>query len=640
MELTDRIIRILYVPGAGLLASDAYGRIHLFDDDLQLVRSSPFVRQGRPVYGLAEADGWVIGKDRMGAVFRWRLDTLELVDRLDPATTADPAALLPREEPSPITSRGIAVHAGRVYLSSGYHRQMLVLDLETFEVLQMLPNICGPSPMEWASLEHPTRHAVSDKQGNLRFGSFDTLEFPDVVKLDDGTIHRVCYDARHDRFWATQDYGHGDTSEVANGIVVVGHDGQIEAQVLFARDDVEFLAFSPDHTRVYAGGFDGELQIFDNTGREPRIVRTVTGFPHQLFDITVTPRGDLYVLCQDGEVVHLDEHGTLRHRLGFARQAVWDIQPAVGDPTTLYCATDSGVAVVDVWQDAGGPTVQVRAEHHTGYGFTRRVVALSDGWLGITRDHKAFRAGADGGLRWTAALPALPHTAAVSPDGDRVLVGTNAGAVELDAATGRIRTVHSVDEMPVWAVAWRPTGERILITHNGVIVVLDADGQPTWRFHQGEYPKRAWWQDDRLYVVGDGGLKEIEVGVGVVCRWTKLMDNTVENALIVDGMVVTCSYGMQLATYDHLSADFRGIVEDLPDYPKGLYVLRDADRRPVVLVGMRGGLLSSYRLDPRVHRGPLVKLRDHWLPRRPATYSLSHVDHAHHVERRELAASA
>ena len=628
MELTDRIVRIVYADGAGLIASDAYGRVHLLDDDLRLIRSSPFVRAGRPVYGLAVAEGWIIGKDRQGAVLRWSLDTLRLVDRLDPATTCDRSALGPDEEPSPITSRGIGIWAGRVHVSSGYHRQMLVIDLHTFEVLEVRPNICGPSPMEWACTGHPTRHAVSDKQGNLRFGSFDRLDFTDQVKLDSGTIHRVLYDPRHDRFWATQDYGDGANADVANGVVVVDPAGRKLDELLFARDDVEFLAFSPDHTRAYAGGFDGELHIFDNTEPRLRIVRTVKGFPHQLFDATVAPNGDVYLFCQDGEVIKVDPDGRLLRRLAFNRQAVWDIQPAPGDPGTLYCATDAGVAVLDVHDSVTGPMVSVRQEHVTGYGYTRRVVPLDTGWLGITRDRRVFRSDADGTERWHRILTALPHSIAVSPDGTRALVATNAGAVEFDTADGRPLARHSVDDVPIWAVVYLPSGERVLITHNGVIVVLDHAGRHRWRLDQGEYPKRVWIRDGLLYVTGDGGVKEIEVGQGVVGRWSRLLDNTVENAVIVDDLVIACSYGMQLATFDLLSTQLLGLAENLPDYPKALTVIRGADGRPVLLVGARSGLLSLYRIDRTAPGGPLVKLRDHWLAPRPSPLALTHHDHA------------
>jgi outer membrane protein assembly factor BamB len=618
--VTDRLIRILHVDGHGLLASDVYGRVHLLNRDLQVVRSSPFVRHGRPVYGLAVADGWVIGKDRMGAVLRWRLDTLELVDRLDPATVCDREQLLPGEEPSPVSSRGIAVWAGRVYVSSGFHRQMLVLDLATFEVLQIRPNVCGPSPMEWACTEHPTRHAVSDKKGNLRFGSFDTVDFPQVVKLDDGNIHRVRYDARHDRFWATQDFGEGATADVANGVVTVSADGEKLDELLFARDDVEFVTFSPDGSRAYAGGFDGDLRIFDNTEPELRITRTVKGFPHQLSDCAVAPDGDVFVLCQDGEVVHLDADGGLKRRMGFRRQAVWDVQAAIEDPSVVYLATDDGVAVASVGEDTSGPLLQVDAQHTTGYGFTRRVAAVPGGVVGITRDRRAFRLDRDGAERWSTGLPALPHTVAVA--GGRVLIATNAGAVELDAADGRELARHDVDGLPVWAGVYLPDGRITLVTRNGVLVVLDG-GEVCWRFDHGEYPKRMWVQQGRVYVVGDGGLKEIVIGQGVVCRWSKLLSNTIENAVVADGMVYACSYGMQVAAYEYATSRFVGLMEDLPDYPKALALLRDAAGTPFLLVGCRGGLLSTYQVDKVPGGAAFAKLRDQWLPRRAATYSLT-----------------
>ncbi|MFE3737305.1 WD40 repeat domain-containing protein [Streptomyces sp. NPDC059134] len=659
MKPADRIVRIVHVEGVGLLASDTHGRVHLLDGRLRVVRSSPFVPQGRPLYGLAVADGWVIGKDRMGALFRWSLDTLELVDRLDPAAVCDPALLIPDERPSPVSSRGISIWKGKVHVTSGYHRQMLVVDLHTFTVLEIRPNICGTSPMEWACTEHPTRHAVSDKKGNLRFGSFDgDADFPDRVKLDDGNIHRVRYDARHDRFWATQDFGAGENADIANGVVVVNASGEKEDECLFARDDVEFVTFSPDHLRAYAGGFDGELHIFDNTERALRITRTVTGFSHQLSDLAVSADdGQVYVLCQDGEIVQLDADGTFVRAMGFPRQAVWDIQPSPEDPATLYCATDTGVTVVRIRETAGGPMTEVTAEHPTGFGFTRRVAPVRSagrsGWLGVTRDHRVFRTdhtghsdhtdhtdhdgqdgrgggrgGGDGGtgaaaLRWSAELPALPHTVAVSPDGARALVATNAGAVEVDTADGHLLDTFTVDGLPVWAAAYLPDGDRLLVTRNGVIVVLDrADASVRWRFDQGEYPKRLWIQSGRAYLTGDGGVKELVVGEGVVARWLKLLSNTVENAVVGDGLVIASSYGMQLAAYDYTTGAFLGLFEDLPDYPKALHLLHGADGAPYLLVGCRTGLLSLYRIERRPKRIRLVKVRDHWLPRRPAVLDL------------------
>lgn len=625
MELTDRIIRILHVEGVGLLASDAFGRVHLLDEELRVIRSSPHVQHGRPLYGLAVADGWVIGRDRMGAVMRWSLATLDLVNRLDPATVRDPSMLIEDEEPSPVSARGIGIWEGRVFITSGYHQQMLVLDLETFDVLEIRPNVCEDSPMEWASTDHPTRHAVSDKNGNLRFGSFSTLEFPQLVKLDDGNIHRVRYDARHERFWCTQDYGEGETADIANGVVVVSMDGEKVDECLFARDDVEFVIFSPDYLHAYSGGFDGELHIFDNSKRELRIERTVSGFSHQLSDITLSPSGDVFVLCQDGEIVQLTPDGTFVRGLGFRRQAVWDIQPSVEDPATLYCATDSGVAVAEVHHTASGPTLRIREDHETGYGFTRRVAPVGGGWIGITRDRHVFRTARGGQVLWTRELPSLLHTVAASPDHSRTLIASNAGAIELDAVTGKELATFTLDGLPVWACTYLPNGDRVLATRNGVIAVFAQQSpEPTWRLDQGEYPKRVWAQNGFIYVVGDGGLKEIEIGRGVTRQWKDLLSNTAENATINDGLVCASSYGMQIAAYTYENDEFVGFLEDLPDYPKALTIVRDTGGAAHLLAGFRTGLLSLYRLDKPAEAGTFAKLEDRWLPRRPAHYALTY----------------
>ncbi|MFF5444123.1 WD40 repeat domain-containing protein [Streptomyces sp. NPDC012888] len=624
MELTDRIMRIIYVEGAGLLASDSFGRVHLLDDDLNVIRSSPRVPSGRPLYGLTVAGGWVIGKDRMGAVLRWSLDTLDLVNRLDPATVCDPSTLIEGEEPSPVSARGIGVWNGRVYVTSGYHHQMLVLDLETFEVLDIIPNLCGSSPMEWASTDHPTRHAISDKEGNLRFGSFDTLEFPDHVKLDEGNIHRVRYDARHERFWCTQDFGEGESADIANGVVVVSMSGEKEGEVLFARDDVEFVIFSPEYDRAYSGGFDGELHIFDNSERELRIERTVTGFPHQLSDITIAPNGEVFVLCQDGEIVKLAPDGTFLRGLGFRRQAVWDIQFSLEDPAVLYCATDSGVAVAEVREGAAGPALHITADHVSGHGFTRRVAPVAGGWIGITRDGHVFRQASDGAVAWKRTLPSLLHTVSVSPDGARALVATNAGAYELDARTGEELGVLGIEGLPVWGCTHTPAGDRVIGTRNGVLAVFPpGSDQPSWRLDQGEYPKRMWYQDGLLYYAGEGGVKEIEIGSGVRRRWYELLSNTCENATVADGLVCASSYGMQVAAYSYEGDEFLGFMEDLPDYPKALTTIRDSQGRPHLLVGCRTGLLSLYRLDKPAEEGTFAKLQDRWLPRHPARYTIS-----------------
>jgi hypothetical protein len=235
-----------------------------------------------------------------------------------------------------------------------------------------------------------------------------------------------------------------------------------------------------------------------------------------------------------------------------------------------------------------------------------------------------FRDRRGGEHLWSRPLPeALIHTVKVSPDGSRALVASNACATELDTATGEILATFHVDGLPVWTGTYMPDGDLVLGTRNGVIAVFGpGESDPKWRLDQGQYPKRMWTQDGFVYVVGEGGLKEIEIGQGVTRTWRELLSNTAENAVVDEGLVCVSSYGMQVAAYTYEENDFVGFMEDLPDYPKALKIVRDGTGLPHLLVGCRTGILSLYQLSKPAEEGTFAKLEDAWLPPRSPAYML------------------
>jgi hypothetical protein len=617
MELMNRVVRLRYLDDVGLLVSDVVGRLHLLDDDLRVVRSSPVVPGVGPAYAVAVAEPWVVTKDPYGNLARWSLETLDVVDYIASDMLRDETDLLEGEEPSPAIHRGIAVWRDRVYTNNGY-MQFVELDLESFRVERIMPSPTGTyTPIEWICTEVPDLHAVSDKSGRLFLGSLDTMEFPKVLQLDEDTnLHRVRYDPKFDRFWVTQDSGEEENYNVANGVVTVLRDGTVEEIARFARDDVEFLEFSHDYERVYSGGFDGVLHIFDNSERELRIERSIGRFSHQLIDLAVGVDDCLFLLSQDGELVKLNADGEFARPAPFRRQCVWDIQPSVEDPATMYCATDDGVAIVRVEDvdDAAAVHLELAAHHVTGLGFVRRVVPLAGGWLGITRDERVFRALADGEFVWCRELETRAHTASIDPTGSRILLATNAGGLELDAASGEELNRFDVDELPLWCSTYLADGSPVLATRNGVVVAFDPTGeQRRWTVDTGNYPKRMWVEGDSLFVTGGGGMKEIPVdGSGVVHSWEEYLNNTCENAVIVDSIVYVVTYGSQIGWFDRESCEMLGTLEHLLDFVKGLTCVRAEDGERYLLVGGRGGFISIYRL---AKDGTPRKIRDLYLPR-------------------------
>ncbi|MCC0093769.1 PQQ-binding-like beta-propeller repeat protein [Streptomyces flavotricini] len=626
MANLERLTRIVNSPGRGLLGADARGGLHWLDRDLNVLSSSNSSAPsqdpaGDPIYAVTFVDDWIVTRDKTGTISRWHADTLRLSDRLDAAATADASLLLEGEQPAPTMLRGIGVWDGKLYTNNGYF-QVVVIDLETFTVERITEWPHGYDMLEWFCTDAPGVHAVSDRSGRIHLGSLPELSFPTVVQVDTSNVHRVVYDARHNRLWALGDAGIDETHNIANGVITVGLDGTVGERFDYARNDVEGLVFSPDFTSVYTGGFDGELLIFDNTDPELRVAKRVGGFSHQIIDITVDEYGDVYTLTQDGEVTALTADGTVRARLGYGRQCVWDLQPVPGDDGALLAATDDGTALLRlVEQLPGHPALVLAGQEFSGLGFTRRLVTLDDGWAGVFWPGTVRRVSGAGHVVWERQMPAVSHTLSRSPDGSRLLVACNAGAIELDAATGE--ELSRIDDLPAsaWASAYLEDGSRLIATRNGVMAAYSAEGEATWTTELGGYPKRLLVEGNRVHATGGGGIKEFEVGEPKLGqRFTELLDNTCENSVVADGVLVAITYGLQVAAYDHETGELLGLHEDLPDFPKGIALLRGQGGATYVVIGGRGGYLRLYRLDRERKDSVLTAVRDLWLPTSTGDY--------------------
>lgn len=597
MLLTERVVRVLYVEGAGLLVSDVVGRLHVLNEELEVVRSSPVTDYAHQLYAIEVSGNYVVGKDRLGTVSRWHLDTLELTHRLEAAETCDRESLMEGEEPSPVINRGIAIWNGLVYVNNGY-RQLLVIDLATFTVLQIAESPAGDVPIEWICVDNPDRHAISDKAGRLFLGNLDGLEFPVRAQVDMGNLHRVAYDERHGRFWVTQE--EGSDQALANGVIVLDVDGNVTDRLRFSRDDVEFLVFSHDYTLAYVGGFDGLLHILDNTEPSLKVFKTVEGFSHQLTDLTLAWDGTVCVLMQDGEIVLLDPIGEYRRSMGYKRQCVWDVVAVPGSKDHALVALDNGVSLVALHPDVSGvPSCSVIGQFSSTRGFHRRVLGLREGqFIALTRSGYVYRAHIDGRIVWEKRFSGLIHDMALSADHCRVSVATDQGGYELNVTDGEcMRDPVTIDDgIPVWSTGYLVDGTVLFATREGVIEA-HKNGRFEWRKDgaaEGEYFKRLKVYDDAILATGGGGARLITLdGQRQLGHYEELIDNTCENVVRHDGVIYAVSYGCQLLAFDEATGECVGLTEDLPDFTKGL-LLRVTDSGTYVFAGCRGGTLSTY----------------------------------------------
>jgi hypothetical protein len=347
--------------------------------------------------------------------------------------------------------------------------------------------------------------------------------------------------------------------------------------------------------REAGGGRVAGVRLVEGYGRPVYAVQFVRG--DWLCTATVdATTGEVGSIVNDGDGAW-DEPGppmVTRARevltLDLGHRTIWDVAAGVDDPALVHVATDAGVSTARVSRHG----MYLLTHHCTGLGATRQLAALPGGVAGITSDGWAFRLRA-GQVVWQTQLPGLAYT--VTAGDGRILIATNTGALELDTVDGSLLGRGDVDGGPVRAGAYLPSGERVLMSHSGTLLVLPSgDGAPQWRLEQGEYPERLWVEDDRVHVAGEGGLKEIVPGDGVVCRWSTPMRDTVESAVLAGGRVYTCSPGQHLAVHGYATAGYAGHLGGLPAAPEVIAPGRDASGAPLLLAGYRGGLLSAHRL--------------------------------------------
>lgn len=638
MKVKERLCRIVRDPrGDGLIASDSVGRIHRLDSDLRLLDSSPVTMARLPFYSLLVTGDWIVGRDKLGNFARWDLRNLRLVNWIATEAASDAQTLWDDEDPSLTISRGIAELEGKVYANNGF-MQMVVLDLETFAVEQVRPSPAGDTPIEWICVDLPGAHAVTDKHGNLRIGDLATGEFPISISLDeDANLHRVRYDHRHDRFWVIQDEGAGETALISNGVVTVTPDGRVDQELRFALDDIECLEMSSDARLVYAAGFDGVVEEFDNTDRTLKRARTIGPFSHQVSDMAIADDGSLYVLCQDGALTRVAADGRTLAALDFHRQCLWDVATVASDDhgSVLQFAADDGVVTVQVESQpdsgrsaAGAPLALTMTTHlDPQLGFCRRISVLEDGGgVVIGRSGRVARYDAEG-VVWTVGFDTIVHDLAVTRGGDRLMVATNAGAVELATEDGREVARHTIAESPIWACAYLADGRRLISSRSGVTVVLSSEGAEVSRFEIGDFPKRMWEDDaGHLVVTGGGGIRTFDIPSGRSLRhYHEAMSNTAENAAFFGGFVYVVTYDSQLGVFAE-DGEFLGVIEGvLPDFPKALAVVSQ-EGRSCLLVGGRGGYIQTFELGKD---GTAVPASTTWIsgapPPVPRHYSI--VDH-------------
>lgn len=589
----SRITKLAWNSDWGLIAGTVNGQVLRMGRDLVATQviEVPDHRSpvgGRAIYGLNTVGDVAVVRNKRGTLGFVDLTSNMCVHSLAAESTCDRSLLMQDEEPSPTIVRGVGISGGKVYYANGFF-QFTEVDLGDFSYEIKTPWL-NDRRIDDYSLTGPV-DVLADREGCLTFADLRARRKLGEVKLDEGNVHKVVWDSRSQCYWVTLDAGFGDTTRLRNGVAKVSETGEVLAQWLGARNDVETIALSNDSSLAAFGGFDNVLSIAATDDKSIVPHRSVSGFTHQITDSVTTPEDTLVVLTQDGELTEVGFDGTLHRRSSYPRSCVWGIYPGREEREVLL-ATDHGVEAASYdrhRRSLGRPTTVVE----TGR-FVRRLVSVAPAEMYLLLWHSTVvRCDRAGRTMWEADLGKPVYDLVVA--GDLIYVSTFSGMEVLDRGSGATSSSLSLGGHPIWT-AHVDAAEGLIYAASRTGTVFHVrlvDGEVVATGDIGHYPKRALSLPSGLCFSGGGGVRRYDTSTGAVSRaYVEYLDNTAENGIELGRFFACVSYGMQLGVYELDTARPVALDETLPDFAKAIHSIDDSH----FMVGGRGGYLRLYEL--------------------------------------------
>jgi WD40 repeat protein len=613
MNIQNRLMRVLYDRKKNVVfASDVKGRVHKFDSELNLLRSSPVVGKSHPINAICLSDKYIFTKDRTGSIGKWDIEKLTPMDFYDGTMICNRETLEEDEEPSPTPNRGIAHFNGRLYTNNGYG-QMVVLDCETFDVLDIRES---PSKtfLDNIYTENPNLHAMTDVDGFLYLGDLEKNEFPIKFQVDSELAHGIAYDEKHDRFWTTQDGGFGEDRFVRTGITTINSDGSDFREYKISHEDNEFIQFDQDCKNLFVGGFSGKLFVFDNQGKDFRLKKILGPFKFQLIHASVVSEDQIYILLQTGDLLRINGKGEIINKAVFDNKCVWILEPHPLDDSLIYAGTDDGVSLIKY--DSGKfETVNIReiAKHNLGFDIIKDVKVFPNGqYIAISRNGHVYKANQEGVLIWYRQLTGVPRSIALCSEYKKSMISTDDGVWELDTLSGDIIDQFNIGG-PVYAVAYAMDGRRVVSSDKGqkVFVYAPDSLKILGEFQFNRRTKRIIKdQSGKIFAIGQDGLSELNLETYTIEKqFNELLVSTKESGIFFEGNVYLGGYGYQIGTYTYESGEMIDLIEDNPDYTKAFAARQPEEGNPILLVGGRGGFINAFKL----YEGIPYKVREFYI---------------------------
>jgi WD40 repeat protein len=233
---------------------------------------------------------------------------------------------------------------------------------------------------------------------------------------------------------------------------VNGHSGSVTA-----------VAFASDGSKLLSGSDDKTLKLWDARSGQP--LRTLKGHSDSVSAAAFSPDGGRIVSGDVDKALKLWDASTgqLLHNLAGHTNAVGSVRFSPGGGEILSGSSDGTFKLWDV------PSGRLLRSYETSGGLSSAVLSPDA--------RTVLAAGGEALELWDVATGEMLHTfgirlsavvaVALSPDGTKVLSGSNDNTIKLwDAATGRLARVIKASDA-VTSIAFSPEGRRVVSASAG-----------------------------------------------------------------------------------------------------------------------------------------------------------------------------
>lgn len=574
-----------------LFASTNRGTILQFNFDLQLLRESKPIYGINSLYVLKADQSHLYARDITGKLVRWTKADLEL-DQI-----VDLAHWTPEDEANtPNVSHGLFLNEDFVYVSMphGPLGKFTKRDLEFVKFSDYMPKAL----IESIYFNNDGDDFAVDFAGYLYRGNIDE-EMKPVSRVAHGASHQIHYCTKHKRFWVTDD--------IHCGIALFSeHETDQFQRIDLTVDDVEWMAFAPDHSEVLVACFDRFVYRLSNT-EQPQVLARLGPLNYQVKQVIWISKDIAFALTESGDIYKINPVENQVERGYQGNNAIWDIKKCSIHPDQYWLAFEDGfIRKIKV----NGLRIETLLEKNLGFGMIRRLAPDLNGNVYFLAVHGVVgRLNDQMEITWTAPISPLGRD--LNLQGSNLICCSESGEVILfDTDLGCVKWSLSLDG-PAWAVSLSPDGKRFYVgqrlcnrgdkgvpsTHKPADLVIGfvESGKIEKKYSvKGNIKRLTWIDQDHLILNGNGEVfttivhKDHFKPISVYSDWQL---NTCESVLLTDKYLHTTTYGFQLNTY---SRDGTILDSDFPfeDYATCLISLGQ-DR---FMAGGRGAFLALFYL--------------------------------------------